>query len=251
MTALLIPSAPSALIDPRIITKYEFEKIPDIHVQQEFSDEETAAIGDIFRAHNVADKFSLQLLHRHFDIPDGAIVFAESVDPGVVVAKVTTIQDVDLMNARGQLYYLNKDGKFQAYEYEYGPIVTFPEAFLKELLEFIKARDLRDRFALASTTVAPYSAPMLEWQIGSQATVTISGERAIAQTDSTPIKVNWKDSAADGTRELGTGYETSIKTGNHSVLYMAGSCSSLSSDEPFDFKKRDIVDVLRASGFIQ
>ena len=39
--------------------------------------------------------------------------------------------------------------------------------------------------------------------MGSQATVTISGERAIAQTDSKPIKVNWNYRAVDGTHELG------------------------------------------------
>jgi hypothetical protein len=240
----------SAFIEPRIITKPEFEKIPNIHGQREFSEDETTKIGDIFRAHGVCDKFSLQLLHRHFDIPDGAIVLTEPADPGVFVSKVTPIQEVDLLSTRGQLYYLNDEEKFQAYEYEYGPPVDFSEAFLKDLIAFIQTQDISDRFALASTAGVHNAPPMLEWEIGSQATVTVSGERAITQIDSEQIKVNWKYSAIPDAHELGTGYEKSVKTGNHSVLYMAGSCSALSSDEPFDFKKYNVVEVLRANGFI-
>jgi len=155
-----------------------------------------------------------------------------------------------LSNIRGQLYYLNRDRKFQAYEYEYGPPVDFPEEFLRDLITFIQARDIYDRFALASTAGAPNAPPMLEWEIGSQATATVAGERGIMQTDSEQIKVNWKYSVSSDTHKLGTGYEKSVKTGNHSVLYMAGSCSALSSDEPFDFKKHDVVDVLHVNGYI-
>jgi len=51
------------------------------------------------------------------------------------------------------------------------------------------------------------------------------------------------------TFQLGSGYEET-KKGTHSVLYMVWSCSCLRSDEPFNFRETDIVEILKAEGFI-
>lgn len=255
MNALPTSSA-CTLIDACLLTKQQFDRISDIHEQQEFTGEEVAAIGKIFHSHGVVHKYGLQLLHRHFTLPEETLVLTEPVEPGILVSKVTPVDQVDLTNIRGQLYYLNDDGKFQAYEYEYGSPIDIPEAFLKDLALFVEQHNMRDRFALASTTTEPGSKPFKEWEVGSQATVVAEGDRALV-TEGTAIKVSYRFEAPETTEghppiaKLGGGHETSVKTGNHSVLYMQGSCSALRSDEPFDFDKVNIVEVLRENGLIQ
>jgi len=251
----LTTSATCALIEPRIITKQQFDKIVDIHEQEEFTEDEVAAIGEIFHAHRVVHKYGLQLLHRHFTLPEETLVLTEPVEQGINVSKVTSIDDVDLANARGQLYYLNDQGKFQAYEYEYGPPVDIPEAFLIDLAAFVDQHNMRDRFALASTTTDPGSKPFKEWEIGSQATVVIQGDRAL-DVEGTSIKVSYRFETSENPEgyppmaKLGGGHQKTTR-GTHSVLYMSGTCSSLRSDQLFDFKNCNIVEVLRGNGLIE
>jgi hypothetical protein len=251
MTALTLLAA-SALIEPRIITKHQFDKITDIHKQQEFTEEEITAIGKIFLAHGVVYKYSLQLLHRHFTLPEKTLVLTQPIELGIAVSKVTPVEDVDLANVRGQLYYLNDDRKFQAYEYEYGPPVDFPEMFLADLAAFVEQHNMGDRFALASTAAKPGSKPFKEWEIGSQATVMVEGNRAL-ETDGTSIKVNYRYEVPERyppTAKIGGGHEETNR-GTHSVLYTSGTCASLRSDQPFDFGNCDIVEVLRDNGYIE
>jgi hypothetical protein len=67
------------------------------------------------------------------------------------------------------LYLLNEEGRFQAYEYEYGAPLSFPDAFLKELASFIQTNGLRDNIAITSSIEEK---PRAEIQQGSEATVT-------------------------------------------------------------------------------
>jgi hypothetical protein len=93
------------------------------------------------------------------------------------VTKLTPLSAIDLAKLRGQLYFLNE---FQAYEYEYGDPVSFPEPFLKELAGYISANGLRGQIALVS---APPSPQTCEWTVGSQATITIHQERVNVNTN--------------------------------------------------------------------
>ena len=240
------------LVDNSLITQDAFDQIVDIHDQDEFTTPEIEAIGAIFTAHSVEDKYSLQLLHRHFPLPKDSLVVTEEIAPDVQVSKVTQVHDVDIGKLRGQLFYLNPQRKFQAYEYEYGDPVEFPEQFLVDLIDVVEKTGLKNRFALASTAIESGSKPSREWEIGSQATVTVKGRIARAM-DGHSISVNilFEKKSEKGPMgfQLGSGYEET-KKGTHSVLYMVGSCSSLRSDEPFNFCEMDIVEILRAEGFI-
>lgn len=73
------------------------------------------------------------------------------------------------------------------------------------------------------------------------------------EIDDPSISVNFryqrKFDKAPMTFQLGSGYEET-KKGTHSVLYMVWSCSCLRSDEPFNFRETDIVEILKAEGFI-
>jgi hypothetical protein len=110
-----------------LISAQDFNKITDIHEQKEIDPKHLKAIGAIFRAQHVEKNFGLQLLHRHYAISDGFIALTTPIDHSIVVTKVTPISSVDQSAIRGQLYLLNENGKFQAYEYEYGRPINFPE----------------------------------------------------------------------------------------------------------------------------
>jgi hypothetical protein len=69
------------------------------------------------------------------------------------------------------LYLLNDDGKFQAYEYEYGEPFSFPDSFLRELSTFIQKNGLRGQIAITSS-IPKTETGGVEIQLGSQATVT-------------------------------------------------------------------------------
>jgi len=240
------------LVDNSLITQEAFNQIVDIHEQDEFTTPEIEAISAVFATHSVEDKYSLQLLHRHFPLPEDGLVVTEEIAPDVQVSKVTQVHDIDIGKLRGQLYYVNPQGKFQAYEYEYGDPVEFPEQFLVDLIGVVEKTGLKNRFALASTATESGSKPSREWEIGSQATVTVKGRIARPMDDhSISVNIRFEKNFEKGSMgfQLGSGYEET-KKGTHSVLYMVGSCSSLRSDEPFDFCEMDIVQILRAQGFI-
>ena len=252
MNALMI-SITYAFIELCIIIK-QFDKIVNIHEQEEFTEDKVIAIKQIFHTYRVVHKYGLQLLYRHFTFPEETLILTEPVEQGINVLKVTSINDVDLMNARGQLYYLNEEGKFQAYKYEYGALVDIPEAFLTDLVVFVE-HNIRDWFALAYITTSLSSKPFKKWEIGSQATRVIQRNRAF-DVEGTTIEVNYWFEVSENPEgyspiaKLGGEHPKTIRE-TYSVLYMSGKCSSLCSNQLFDFENCDIVEVLRDIGFIE
>jgi len=61
---------------------------------------------------------------------------------------MTPLKDVDVDALGGQLYLINREGKFQVYEYQYGPAISFPDDFLEDLISFAKENNLTDKIAL-------------------------------------------------------------------------------------------------------
>jgi hypothetical protein len=102
-------------------------------------------------------------------MPENCIPLTTESGNDVSVTKVTPLGKVNYDSIRGQLYLLNNHGKFQAYEYEHGPPVKFPHAFLQELAAFIEEKGLHDKICLTSSIDEKVRT---EIQLGSQATVT-------------------------------------------------------------------------------
>jgi hypothetical protein len=238
------------LVDPYIILSGAFNEISDIHHQSEYSSEELKGLRDIFVNHGVANKYGLQLLHRHYSLPPDTVAFCTPIDDEISATKVTPLDDVNVDELRGQYYLLNEDGRFQAYEYEHGPAEVFPDEFLKDIAGFIVEHNLRHKVAISST-VLQNPIPSLEWEFGSQATVTASGASALLNTEATSraVKVHWSfDPASEGPQFEGGCEETTA--GTHRVLYLVGTCAALKSNIPFDFDRIDVKKLLRESGMI-
>src|SRR5947207_6512534 len=163
----------SSFIDSSIITTDDFNKITDIHDQTQLDPNMLPAIAAIFQSQGVTNTFGFQLLHRHYQIPEASIALTAPIG-SIIVTKITPVANVDTTAIRGQLYLLNDKGKFQAYEYEYGPPISVPMEFLTELASFIQKNGLQTKFAL-NADPRP-SQKFYEVFVGSQATAAVSGD---------------------------------------------------------------------------
>ena len=53
--------------------------------------------------HNVADKYMLGLLHRHYTLPENALAVTVEVSLDVTITKITSLEKVKTSALRGQL----------------------------------------------------------------------------------------------------------------------------------------------------
>ena len=88
------PTHGSPLIDPTLITKSQFDSIPDIHSQDNLPAATVDEIGKLFREYEVLDTFGLHLLHRHFLLEPGQIPLTTVLDNIVELTKLTPIDEV-------------------------------------------------------------------------------------------------------------------------------------------------------------
>ena len=270
-----------------IISPEDFNRlIPHIHDQEEISVSVLNGLASIYRTHRVHNKYGCQLLHRHYDMPDKSIALTTEIGESISVTKVTPLGNVDLRSIRGQLYLLNEEGRFQAYEYEYGLPLSFPDAFLKKLASFIQQNGLRDKIAITSSID---DKPRTETQLGSEATVTFSPKTPKVMSEQRSINTSLKrtvfdfrdepvvpattcigaywDSRCigyyhpverDTGRKLDADYKQSYGEGGDeksgAEAYETPSDNGLSgkfsTSEPFNFDKYDVKGVLREAGLI-
>jgi len=248
---------PSPLLDLELVTKSQFDSIPDIHSQCNLPQSTVLEIGELFKKHKVVDQFGLHLLHRHFPLEIGQIPVTTVLDDIVELTKLTPIEEVPQHAAngtfRGQLWYLNDKNKFQAYEYEYGPVIEFPQEFLQEFADYIHVNNLQQTVALSTS---PSSSTTLEYELGTTATVTVhrapEGEQ---ERDCRMVGWSFRSVRKHGVDILDVNnadnYQATTTAGNpHKVLYYQGNCSALRTDGPFPFAERDVIETLRENNFI-
>jgi len=254
---VMLSLVPSPLLDLDLVTKSQFDSIPDIHSQHDFPQGNVLEIGEIFKKHNVVDTLGLHLLHRHFPLEIGQVPVTTVLDDIVELTKLTPIEEIPQHAAngtfRGQLWYLNDRNRFQAYEYEYGPPIEFPQAFLQEFAEYIRVNNLQQIVALSTS---PSSSSTMEYELGTTATVTVHRAPEREQEGDCRI-VGWsfRNVRKDGVDILDVNnsdnYQATTTAGNpHKVLYYQGNCSALRTDGPFPFADRDIIETLRKNNFI-
>lgn len=189
-------AALSPFVESSVISASDFNKIPHIDDQRAFDDDLALKIGLIYQKHGVLDDLGLHLLHRHYKVGDDSMVHITQVADSIHVTRVVPIGSINMNATRGRLYLLNEANKFQAYEYEDGLRVKFPDAFLQELASYIQEHGLRTRVAI-DTRVSDEAFPSSEFVAGSDATVTISGKVLDSVKDvrlrGVPLKkVGWK-----------------------------------------------------------
>jgi len=181
----------STLVDYSIISREQFNRITNIADQEQLHPDYVTGIREIFRAHNVVHQLGLQLLHSHYELPPGSIALTVKLDADLLVTKITPRLAVSEDNLHGQLYFLNKEHRFQAYEYEYGQPVNLPTPFLQDLAKFIIENGIEKQVAIATSSP---EAPNTEITLGSNATATLFGKKAVAKAKELggPTMIGWK-----------------------------------------------------------
>jgi len=234
-------------VNEALIAPDMFNTIKDIHDQGNLAGDIVQELGAILQKHNVADKYMLGLLHRHYILPENALAVTVEVSPDVAITKITPLEKVKTSALRGQLYFITSDYQWQAYEYELGSEpVSFESHFLYELGAAIVSRGLQDKISLASSTNASNTS---EFQIAPNATVTISSPHLnLKEQDYYPRVVAW----AFDELALAGNYQYRTTTKNHTQLYFTQTCSALGDPNPFHFDDpTDVLRELKRNGYLK
>jgi len=188
---------PSPYLEREFMRADDFNKITDIHAQAPLTLDILQTIAAIFQKHGAYNTHGLQLLHRHYDMPEKCVALTTTINDTISVTKITQLADVKLDNVRGQLYMLNDHGKFQAYEYEYGPPIEFSNEFLEELAGYIRDNDLSDRVAIVADG-SETNFPSREYNLGDAATVTVTGGPGQRESEAEMDIVGWRFERKEG-----------------------------------------------------
>ena len=228
---------PTELIESSFISAEDFNQIVDIYDQDQIDHDTLTAIAKIFESHEVTNKFGLQLLHRHYQMPEGSIAVTSSIGDSIAVTKITPVGNIDPAAIRGQLYLLNSKGKFQAYEYEHGKPISFPSGFLADMASFIQQHSLQSKVALISDVPPPYST--YEVLIGSNATATVAGNVWKGGQDSLQT-VGWKF----------TEHPTPDTPEAFISIHFYWKCTTKKQRMPFNLDTQDVKAYLKKEGCI-
>lgn len=157
-----------------------YNKLPhinDMHDAAANNARAHAVLLGIIAAHGVAKTFSVHLIHKHFDLPDGRIMVYETVKG------TTTRQDFVLSsprlpkncsNARGLYFKATTGGDMVAYEFTTDPGADlaahedFVAAFSKTAIEM----GVQDIFALTALSICSPNTVLTEFELA-QALSTI------------------------------------------------------------------------------
>jgi len=142
-----------AMIDSSLLSANDYNEIPDMDENSSklfdrVRPEILSSIAVIFAKNKISRNFGIHLLHRHFSIPDHTVMVYNSDDPDVEICRITAVDDLAGLKLRGRNFRVNKDGRFQAYEYDIGVDFDFPNEFLMELAAYIIKHDLQNYIAL-------------------------------------------------------------------------------------------------------
>ena len=76
------------------------------------------AIAAIFVEHNMQAKLGAGLLHRHEKLQEGSVMLHEAKTSGADVCLPKALSSVDVTQMTPHSWFLNREGLFQAFEYD-------------------------------------------------------------------------------------------------------------------------------------
>jgi len=86
------------LIDQRILSQESFSKITDIHDQVDLQSDPTvvATIRELFKKHNLNDRFEIHLLHRHFELPPDTLFDKSPEYKDISLMQMISVDEIDI-----------------------------------------------------------------------------------------------------------------------------------------------------------
>jgi hypothetical protein len=211
--------------------KADFDKIPMIDKQTQYTEWELDEIGKIFRLNKVTDVFGVGLLHRHYDMPKDNVALITAMGSKVSVCKATELAgDVNNDTIRGEMFLFNDSKKFQAYEYQRGAHYDFPHKFLNDLKVLFAEHDhIRKKFVLIASLPSHGGRNVEFHAADTLATITLKSD--LWEGDAAPkVLTAWKyrsvQPAEDGTYSAGHDHNNSYSASSHAELAPASQTES-------------------------
>lgn len=151
----------------------EYNQLPHIDGMKEAAANHAkahAALLGIIAAHELAGTFSLHLVHKHFDLPDGRFMVYERVKSKVHKDFVLCSPRVPQKcpDARGLYFKATCGGSMIAYEFttEPGADLSAHVDFVAEFASAVLKLGVQDVFALTALSICPPDKVLTEFEMG-------------------------------------------------------------------------------------
>lgn len=182
----------NALLQETPLPSAEYNSLPHIDSMSDAAAKHVkahAVLLGLITAHGVAHTFSVHLVHKHFDIPEGRImvyetVKATSMHQDFVLSSPRTPEKCP--NARGLYFKAAPGGNMIAYEFTTDPGVDlsahedFVAAFAKAALEM----GVQDIFALTAVSICPEKTILTEFELAQAlSTILVSDASWLPEAD--------------------------------------------------------------------
>ncbi|KAI0409823.1 hypothetical protein F4802DRAFT_592707 [Xylaria palmicola] len=124
----------------------------------------------IIAAQGLADKFSVHLVHKHFDLPEGRVMVYETVNGkshgDFILCSPRIPQKTPGM--RGLYFKAALDGNMIAYEFttDPGTDLSAHEDFVAKFAAAVLELGVQDVFALTAVTICPKETVFTEFELG-------------------------------------------------------------------------------------
>ncbi|EXL39780.1 hypothetical protein FOCG_17632 [Fusarium oxysporum f. sp. radicis-lycopersici 26381] len=130
--------------------------LPQPEEQPEISDTTLKNLGELFVRHDAHDAFGIHLLHAHFQVPEGNVLYGIQVQVSgnseSCWTKPVPAKELATKPIHGHVFHLQPNGAFVPYEFQEGEAPSkaakVPKAFFQELAEFLHLNSLAGLVAL-------------------------------------------------------------------------------------------------------
>lgn len=124
----------------------------------------------IIAAHGLADQYSVHLVHKHFDVPDGRVMVYETVrgnTHGDFILSSPRVPE-NCPNLRGLYFKAERDGNMVAYEFttEPGRDMSTHRDFVAKFASVVMELGVQDIFALTVLSICPKDKTPTEFELG-------------------------------------------------------------------------------------
>ncbi|RPB02465.1 hypothetical protein L873DRAFT_1802436 [Choiromyces venosus 120613-1] len=142
--------AASTIVTSQMLGASDFNSIAAFEHQNTILDNNTLhKIAEIFVRHDMHHNFGAGILHRHQTLNDGQVMVHTKRTNEIDVCEIKTIDEITGEDLMPNSLFLNRQQKFQAFEYDIGrQAFQVDEKFASELRDFLVANGLKERIAI-------------------------------------------------------------------------------------------------------
>lgn len=133
-----------------------YNSLPQPEEQPGISDTTFKDLGELFVRRDAYDSFGIHLLHAHFPVPEGNVLYGIQVQVSgnseSCWTKPVSAKELAAMPIHGHVFHLQPNGAFVPYEFQEGEAPSkaakVSKVFFQELADYLHLNNLADLVAL-------------------------------------------------------------------------------------------------------